>query len=145
MSKALFVVSDLVSFSDGSIDEESSLALFSEKVRAHIESEKYDETEIENVVHAIFDDYRGAGCSLDYIESQAVVRLRPGKEFHAQFVSRVKRYMQNNMDKVSDKRTGAVGEEPRTRLFSCGRGRSGGIRRWSDVPVEEEKGNKKKQ
>lgn len=150
MSKVLFTSSDLVRLSDGSVDLDASLAKFEGTLSNHIASVELETVEIANAVSAAFDKFPGARLGMTYVINQALQILNVQPENHKTLEGRVHVYIQENADQdavyATDPKTGKVigkGDErvmvtepeaDRTRMFGIGKGKGGGVVRWSDVP-----------
>lgn len=150
MSKVLFTVSDLSRLSDGSVDTEATLAKFEGALSKHIAEVELETVEIANAVSAVFDKFPGARLGMTYVINQALQGLNVQPENNKSLTDRVHAYIQENADQdpvyATDPKTGKVigkgeervmvtpAEEDRTRMFSIGKGKGGGVVRWSDVP-----------
>lgn len=93
---------------------------------------------IAGAVESIFDQYRGTSINMPALASMACQRLNVQPENFNSVEERVLDYVRANADLHEKKdKAGKVvqtAEAPRTRLFAIGKGKGGGVKRWSDQP-----------
>lgn len=151
MSKVLFTSSDLKRLSDGSVDLESSLLAFEAKVNNYVAEVELETEAIAAAVAAVFDKHRGVRMNMPFIISQSLQHLNVQPENSKSLTDRVHAYIQENADQdtvwKTDDKGKVIGkgderievtpaEEDRTRMFGIGKGKGGGVVRWSDIPVK---------
>jgi hypothetical protein len=148
MSKILFTASDLVRFSNGSIDTDSTMAAFEGALSKHVANVELETTAIADAVMAVFDRYPGARVNMPFLISQALQGLNVQPENSKSLTDRVHAYVQENSDQGPVYATDANGkvlgkgdervvvreaEADGTRLFNVAKGKGGGISLNSDV------------
>lgn len=132
----------LVTLTDGSLDDTANVLAFEKAYDAYkVETESFDE-EVSAAVHAQFDQYRGASQNMPALIHGALNRLDVGQNYQLMH-DKVQNFIRQNSDRAEkkDKKTGEilqVAEAKRTRAFGIAKGKNGGCRRWSDVPVGNE-------
>lgn len=141
MSRSLTV--SLVLTALGEIDEAASARAFQNQLSAYKAECETEESTIADAVSAQFDQYPGAGQNMPALVHGVLTRLNTQPANFSTMEDKVKSYIRDNSDRLAvvDKKTKAVlspAEPARTRLFSIARGKGGGCRRWSDVPVGSE-------
>lgn len=137
--KSIFTSDHIVYNTDGSVDEESTNAVFANLLSSYLATTMYARERIAEAVDAVFDAHRGASLPMQYIVTSALTRLDVTPDNSADLIKMVQEYLRENADRTAekDKETGRilVAEEPaRTRKFSAIKKGRGGIHRWSDVP-----------
>lgn len=122
MSTTLTVA--LVRGDDGSIDESASLDAFQDALATHIAERELEQGTISKAVSAVFDSHKGTRCNMPYVVSQALVALNAQPANYKVLTERVQAYIREN-----------AGEERSSgKLFKIGKGKGGGVTRWSDTP-----------
>lgn len=150
MSKVLFTSSDLKRAADGSVDFEATASAFEGAVSKYLADVELETVEIARAVSTVFDKHRGVRMNMPYIIGQAAIVLNVQPENSKTLTDRIHSYIQENADQDAeyqkdekgkvigkgDERVQVKAPEPdRTRMFGIGKGKNGGVVRWSDVPV----------
>lgn len=135
MAKQITVT--LVFDTDGNVNVEASREAFEAEMDLYLS----DENEIAEAVNAVFSQYKGATINMPALAGFAMQRLKMTPSNFATLEERIGDYVRENADRheKKDKETGVitqVAEPQRTRLFSIAKGKGGGVKRWSDIPVK---------
>lgn len=122
-------------------DLETNVQAFREAYLSYVAERGIEDEQIATAVDAVFDQYKGASINMPALAGFVLQRLNAQPENFTALEERVLDYVRRNADQseLKDKETKAVirqAEAPRTRTFSIGKGKGGGVRRWSDVPVK---------
>lgn len=129
----------LVSDSSG-VDVAASMAAFSEALATYVSEREIEDESIGNAVHAVFDQYPSASISLPALAGFALQKLNVQPENFKALEGRIMDYVRANADQAGktakDGTVLATAEEARTRTFAIGKGKGGGVKRWSDHPVK---------
>lgn len=131
----------LVLTTAGTIDQAASEAAFRTSLANYIAEREVEEGNIADAVHAVFDKYRGASINMPALAGFVLQQLNVQPENFNALEERVMEYVRNNADLPEKKdKSGKViqaAEAPRTRTFAIGKGKGGGVKRWSDHPAKD--------
>lgn len=114
----------LVRDDSGAVDVESSVAAFRAAVLQHIAARETETTTIALAVDELFTEKRGARLHMPYVVSQCQQKLNAQPENFKALGERVAQYVRDN-----------AGERDSGKLFNIGKGKNGGVTRWSDAPA----------
>lgn len=106
-----------------SIDQDATVMKFAEELSLYVDSQEKLLGEIHEAVHAVFDQYPGAGINMPALVGKSVQILRPSIKDHVLVCEAVRKYVQLN-----SKDDGAF-------VITKGRGDNRGVRRICDIPV----------
>lgn len=131
---------------DDKIDFKATCDKFAERLMEYEAAVEREEGAIAAAVHAVFDKLtvKGASLTIPVLINFALNNLGATPENYPILRDRIANWIRSNSDrpKQVEKGTGFVvaeAEPPRTREFHIGKGKNGGVRRWKDVPMEEDK------
>lgn len=114
--------------SEGQIDLEGTCEAFASDL-IKFQAERETETSVvAEAVNAVFSAHPGARMNMPYVTSEALRLLNVQPETHKLLTERVQVFIRDN--------SGA--ERSSGKLFHIGKGKGGGVSRWSDVPLTEE-------
>ena len=129
----------LVQGSSG-VDQARSEAAFRTALAAYIVERETEEETIAEAVHAVFDQYKSASINMPALAGFALQRLNVQPENFKALELRIMEYVRSNADQSAktdkDGNVLTPAESPRTRTFAIGKGKGGGVKRWSDHPVK---------
>lgn len=106
---------------DGSVDVEASVEAAREQILTFIAEREEQDTKIGEVVHGIFDKYRGSVIPMPALTSLVLQQLGASPETFKVLGEKVAEYLRGN-----------AGEQGFS-TFAISRGRGGGVKRWCDV------------
>lgn len=118
----------LARHSDGSVDEAGTLAACQAAVRKYVAERETEQATIAAAVSEVFDTLKGARANMPYVVNQALRSLNALPENFKALSERTAEYIREH---AGDRDSGA--------LFSIGKGKGGGVVRWSDQPLPESK------
>lgn len=127
---------------DGLIDEAASIALFTAELQKTKVAQEMESGQIADAVNAVFDKFKGVSINLPALCTYTMGHLGATPATYNDLVEKVSNYVRDNSDRPAQKdpkdkeKILVPAEAPRTRLFSMNKGKGGGVKRWSDVPVE---------
>ena len=129
----------LVVTADG-IDQDASRQAFNSALVNYVAEREVEDDNIGSAVHAVFDQYPSANINMPALTSYVLQKLNAQPENFNTLEVRVMEYVRSNAD-LSEKKDKAgniiqSAEAPRTRAFVIGKGKGGGVKRWSDHPVK---------
>lgn len=129
----------LVEDTDG-VDQSATTAAFRTALASYVAEREIQDGNIGEAVHAVFDQYPTANINMPALAGFVLQRLNAQPENFNALEERVMEYVRKNADlpTLKDKAGNVtqVGEAPRTRTFAIGKGKGGGVKRWSDHPVK---------
>lgn len=109
----------------GNIDLPATLAKF-EVTLIQFQAERETEAASLGVaVGGVFDQYRGINLNMPAVTSMALTRLNVQPENFKILTEKVQTYIRDN-----------AGERESGAIFHIGKGKGGGVRRWSDCPTK---------
>jgi len=108
---------------NGAVDTKASVTAFKAELDSLIAAEKTESAVFEDAAHAAFDKYPGTAISMPALCAAITVAMNAEPVNHAALTERARKYIQNN----------SVGEKS---IFTITKGKGGGVRRRSDIPVE---------
>lgn len=112
-------------FTDGSVDEDGTVDTCRTAIRQFVASRETELTVIGDAVTSVFDTLSGKRAPMPYVTQQVLTALNAQSENYSVLVERIGDYLRSNS---GTRESGA--------LFNIGKGKGGGICRWSDQPVE---------
>lgn len=107
----------------GVINVKESVAAFKSELDALIESEKTENLVFEDAAHGAFDKSPGVAIPMPALLSQITTAMNATPENYNSLTERARKYIQNS----------SVGDKS---VFTIAKGKGGGVRRRSDIPVE---------
>ena len=110
----------LVRFSDGSVDEDATLAVCQEAISRYVVANAESSAKLGKAIHAVFDVLNGHRAPMPYVIARAVDTLAPGPENHNEVTKAVGDYIRSHSG------------ERGTAEFCISKGKGGGVCRWSD-------------
>lgn len=113
---------DLVRGDDGSVDQEATVESFSNALSARVQEEETQEHVIADAVNSAFDRHIGEPQTMPFLINGALSILNVLPANYKSMSEKVAQYVRTNS---GDRESGA--------LFTIGKGKAGGARRWSDV------------
>jgi broad specificity polyphosphatase/5'/3'-nucleotidase SurE len=119
------VMAGYVVKTDGEINVEETVQKFCAEVLNYKTNRELEAETVGNAVHAVFDEWRGVNINMPALQSAALNHLNFQPENHKSLSQRIAEYVRAN---AGARETGA--------LFFIGKGKGGGVKRWSD---QEEK------
>lgn len=132
----------LVLSASGEIDESASAQAFESELARYKAERETEESTIAEAVADTFSAHPGASQNMEALVHGALRRLNVQPSAHKLMKDKVLAYVRENADRpaVKDKAGNVLSaaEPARTRLFSISKGVGGGVRRWSDIPVQTE-------
>jgi hypothetical protein len=115
--------------SDGSVDSDATVSKFQDALSSFI-AERDTETEtIGTAVAAVLDSLNGTRGNMDYLVSATCRELNADHAAFKVLGDKIRAYVRDN---ASDKNEDGTPEDP-TKLFHIGRGKGGGVGRWTDI------------
>jgi hypothetical protein len=115
-------------------------AAFRTSYLAFVAEREIEDGNIGDAVHAVFDQYKSASINMPALAGFVLQRLNVQPENFNALEARVMEYVRQNADlhekKAKDGTITQTAEAPRTRTFTIGKGKGGGVKRWSDHPVK---------
>jgi hypothetical protein len=118
----------LARHSDGSVDESATLAACQSAVRKYVAERETEQSTIAAAVSEVFDTLKGGRANMPYVVNQALRSLNALPENFKALSERTAEYIREH---AGDRDSGA--------LFNIGKGKGGGVVRWSDQPLPESK------
>lgn len=115
---------NLVRFEDGSINVDATLDAAHSQLLNHIAARETETATIAAAVDELFTEKLGARLNMPYVVSQCQQKLNAQPENFKALGERVAQYVRDN-----------AGERDSGKLFSIGKGKLGGVLRWSDQPA----------
>jgi hypothetical protein len=100
-----------------------SVAAFKEQLEALIEEEKTENETFEDAVHSAFDKNPGTAIPMPALLSHVTTAMNAVPQNYNTLTERAHKYIKNN----------SIGEKS---TFIITKGKGGGVRRRSDIPVE---------
>jgi len=111
---------------DGEINVEETVQKFRAELLVYKTERELESETVGQAVHAVFDDWRGVNINMPALQTAALKYLNFQPENHKALSQKVTEYVRANAGK---RETGA--------LFFIGKGKGGGVKRWSDHQNEE--------
>lgn len=115
---------------DGSIDREASAQAFTAALDKHIAESETQAATVSAAVLAQFEKFPGTPITMPNLGSMVCASLNAVPANYSTLESLALNYVRANH---SEKREDG-------KLFRIGKGKNGGVQRWSDIPVEAPKG-----
>jgi len=116
----------VVRFSDGSVDRDSTLERAEQALDAFIVETSEHDARLASVVGAVFDKLNGARANMPYVVSQCLSALGTKPEQFKQVAEDVANFIRASS---GTRASGAV--------YRIAKGKGGGVSRWRDVPLKE--------
>ena len=111
----------------GQIDLEETCGQFASDL-IKFQAERETETSVvAEAVNAVFSAHPGAKMNMPYVTGEALKLLNVQPETFKLLTERVQVYIRDNN-----------GDRPSGKLFHIGKGKGGGVCRWSDCPLTDE-------
>lgn len=118
---------------DGLVDQDASETAFRTALLNYVANRETEQSTIASAVNAQFDKHPGASINMPALASMTLASLNVQPENYGTLEKLALDYVREN---ASDKREDG-------KLFKIGKGKGGGCRRWSDVPVDAPKPDSK--
>lgn len=119
----------------GSVDRKASSAAFETAVDKYIADSETQQSTIANAVNVVFDAHKGEPLKMPILAAFTCQELNAQRENYSTLDERVRTYVRLNSQETKDDK-GVVTQHPDS-LFVIGKGKGGGCRRRSDIPVGE--------
>lgn len=107
----------------GSVDVDASLAAAKSGILNYIAQRETELETVSEAVGATFDALKGAKANMPYVVGQTLRNLNVQPENYKTLESLVAGFIREN-----------AGDRPSGALFNIGKGKGGGVLRWSDQP-----------
>jgi len=114
-----------VVLSNGSVDLDATRAAFETALASFVTARETEQAGIATAVHAVFDEHLGKTLTMPTLAQYATQKLNAQPENLAVLTERTKQYIRDNKEGDSS-------------LFLVVKGKSGGVRRRSDLPAAAE-------
>jgi hypothetical protein len=114
---------------DGSLNQDASEAAFRSAYLNFVAQRETEQSTIADAVGALFDAHQGTSINMPAVASMACAKLNAQPENYSTLTELVLSYVREN---ASEKREDG-------KLFRIGKGKGGGVKRWSEIPVEAPK------
>jgi len=120
---------------DGSVNEDATVEKFRGALTQFIADSETEESSIRQGIEAVLTENTGERTSLDFVTAEVARSLNATATNYTAMKEKVADYIRQNAcgeknGKPVDSKTGAVLSEPR--VYFLGKGRDGGVRRWTD-------------
>lgn len=112
---------------DGAIDQEASRQEFNKALAQYVTARETEQSTIADAVSSVFDRHPGTPINMPALASMVLASLNVQPENYSALEGLTLGYVREN---ASEKREDG-------KLFRIGKGKGGGVRRWSDIPVEQ--------
>lgn len=110
--------------SDGSVDEAGTLDACRAAVRKYVAERETETSQIADAVGALFDRLAGGRANMPYVQSSVLHALNAQPENFKVLGEKIAQYVRDN-----------AGDRESGKLFHIGKGKTGGVTRWSDQPL----------
>lgn len=125
----------VVRSASGSVDMEKTLAKFEHTVSQFIADRETEETQIADAIEAVLSENVGTRTNLDFVTGTVARSLNATALNYGDLKAKAADYIRQNAcgekdGKPVDTKTGE--ELPEARRYFLGKGRDGGVSRWTD-------------
>lgn len=125
----------IVRSASGSVDMEQTLAKFKHTVQQFIADRETEEAQIAEAIEAVLTENLGTRTNLDFVTGTVARALNATAANYGDIKAKTADYIRRNAcgekdGKPVDMKTGE--ELPEPRRYFLGKGRDGGVSRWSD-------------
>lgn len=134
MSKKNPSVSVNLVITDGKVDPTASTQAFNDAMTKYINESETEQTTIASAVNSVLDEQKGSPIKMPTLIGFATMKLNAQKENYDSLYERVHQYVQSNCQ--GKKSPDGSFERPNS-LFVSGKGKGGGVRLRSAIPVSE--------
>jgi hypothetical protein len=114
---------------DGAVDQSASEAAFRTALLNYVAQRETEQSTIAAAVSAQFDKHPGVSINMPALASMVLASLNVQPENFSTLEALALGYVREN---ASEKREDG-------KLFRIGKGKGGGVKRWSEIPVEAPK------
>lgn len=113
----------LARHADGSVNEDATLDACLTAIRLFVAERETELSTVSAAVEETFDSLKGAKANMPYVVNQTLRSLNAQPENFKALSERVASYIREN-----------AGDRASGKLFNIGKGKGGGVLRWSDQP-----------